>query len=198
MQTQSLQTVSSGAELASGLDSFAQEVQTVYETLVKPHAGRGRQGCPHLLHSFTSGLFARLDLLSAYWQGTEQDRMARITEFMNTYLPYNPEAHSVAAQLWGCPVLTAGEPHGLYHNGTGRSYLWVLYWGEELPPEQHFQFHDASHSRILSLGLLPLLADIRQALHGYLIDLAWSETLQSNWEATETRRSTHRYRPLRE
>lgn len=178
------------------MDSFAREVKTLHTALIQPGRGRGHQEYPQTLYSLATGLFARLDLLSAYWQGTAQDPAARITHFLNEYLSYTPEAHSVAVQMWQSAALTSGAPHGLHHSGTGRSYLWVLYWGDELPAELHFRFHDASHSRILSLGLLPLLEDVQLARTRYLSDLASSPALQTNYRTMEARQAAHRYQPL--
>ena len=179
---------------AIGIDAFAAEVKAVYEALVQP-AEDGR-GFAQSLYSYVNGLFARIDLLSAYWRGTELDPPTRMVGFMNEYLPYEPEAHNVAVQLWRHQAMPTPEPRGLYDSSRGKSYLWVIYWGAQLPPEQHFRFHEATDSRILSLGLMPLIDDAAHMIARYTHDLASSPVLQDNYQAMETRTSFHKYQPL--
>ena len=187
-----------GKELALGMDAFATEVRAVRAALVRPSDGAGQEGrvFPHSLYSYAHGLFARVDLLSAYWRGSARDRVERMVAFLDEYFPYEPEAHSVAAQVWRHQAMPTGEPHGLYDRGTGRSYLWVLYWGEDLPPGEHFRFHEATGSRILSLGLTYLTEDVSRASEGYFRDLESSPALQDNYRQMETRMASRMYRRL--
>ena len=56
---------------------------------------------------------------------------------MNT-CPMSRRANSVAAQMWRHQAMPTSEPCGLYDISIGKAYLWVIYWGEELPSEHHF------------------------------------------------------------
>lgn len=143
-----------------------------------------------------TGLFARIDLLSAYWRGSAYDRTERMAAFMDEYFPDESEAHSVAVQVWRHQAMPTEWPRSLYDRGTGHSYLWVLYWGEELPQEEHFQFHGAGGARILSVGLTSLIEDVSRAGRVYFQDLAASPALQDNFREITARMASHRYRRL--
>jgi hypothetical protein len=192
-----MQKVHVGDGHAIGIEDFATEVRAVYETLVLPQQAANSPGFSQTLFSYVNGVFARLDLLSAYWRGTERDHLARMVGFMNEYLPYEPEANSVAAQMWRHQAMPTSEPCGLYDISIGKSYLWVIYWGRELPTQEHFQFHEASDSRILSLSLMHLIDDVSRAITRYSEELATSPALQDNYQTMETRLNLYKYQPLR-
>jgi hypothetical protein len=103
-------------------------------------------------------LFARIDLLSAYWKGdaSAQRQTLRVIDFMDEYVSPAPnrEANSVAVQIWRPKLMHTSEPRYSCEEHTGKVYRWQLYWFEHLPRHQHYTFAETSDSKILSLGLV--------------------------------------------
>jgi hypothetical protein len=61
-----------------------------------------------------------------------------------------------------------------------------LHWAEHLPREQHFQFQPGCSDRILNIGLLYLLGDLKRGLSAYLADLQGDASLQANYRLPRT------------
>ena len=67
-------------------DAIEREASLVYSTLVLPNWGGPLHGFPETLYGFMMAVFARFDLLSAYWKGdvSWKGQTVRMIEFLNT------------------------------------------------------------------------------------------------------------------
>lgn len=174
-------------ELTAALEEFEREANTIYSNLVIPHWNGELHGFPRTLYSYMMLCFALIDLYSAYWKGNSstEGQSQRMIEFMQKYLLPDQEACSIAVQMWRHKLMHTGEPQYLLNKDTGKVYRWLLHWGEHLPAKQHFKFSETSDSRILKLGLLYLIRDLKMAFKNYLGDLSLDTRLQSNFEKVE-------------
>lgn len=139
---------------------------------------------------------ARTDLLSAYWRGSAapRDQTIRMIDFMNQYVSGDHKANSVAVQIWRHKLMHTSEPRFLLDERTGKVYRWLLHWWKHLPLSQHYTFADTSDSRVLSLGLVYLIADLKAGVEKYLADLSTSPMLQSNAGRTREEITTYKFR----
>lgn len=164
------------------LNTFEREVQEVYTSLVLPHWGRELHGFPNTLYGYMMTCFANIDLLSAYWRGNDNSPTERMIAFMGKYIASNSEANSLAVQVWRHKLMHTAEPRYLTNRTTGKVYMWLLHWREQLPLEQHYIFQETSDRKVLNIGLMYLIDDIKRGAEKYLIDLAESSQLQTNHE----------------
>ncbi|MGH8003953.1 MAG: hypothetical protein ACRECJ_04435, partial [Limisphaerales bacterium] len=105
---------------------------------------------------------------------------------LNNYVSPNQEANSVAVQMWRHKLMHTGEPRYLFNEKTKKTYRWLLHWWEHLSVEQHYTFCETSDSRILNLGLIYLIGDLKKGLEKYLSDLSMSEELQNKFNKAQT------------
>ena len=148
---------------------------------------------PDTLYGYTMGLFARMDLMSAYWRGTFKDQSARMVSFMTTYVQPDRMANSVAVQTWRHKLMHTAAPRELKDPQGGAPYRWLLHWGDEhLPREQHFQFQPGNHN--LNLSPFGLIENTRAAVSGYLADLGASPQLSANYEAVARELESYKLR----
>jgi hypothetical protein len=84
-------------------DAIEREASLVYSTLVLPNWGGPLHGFPETLYGFMMAVFARFDLLSAYWKGdvSWKGQTVRMIEFLNTFIRQEIEANSLAQS---CPI----------------------------------------------------------------------------------------------
>ena len=178
------------------VDAIDREARQVYLTLVLPHWGEELHGFPYTLYGYMMTLFARIDLLSAYWAGdaSTKGQTLRMIDFMDKYMSSNREANSVAVQMWRHKLMHTSEPRNLLDERTNKVYRWLLHWGERLPADQHYTFAETSDSRILNLGLLYLIEDLRRAVGTYLSDLSVDPSLQSKYEKVKTEIASYKFR----
>lgn len=164
------------------IEAFECEVKIVHSTLVLPRWGSELHGFPQTLYGYMMAFFARIDLLSAYWRGNaaSRDQTIRMIDFMDQYISGDHEANSVAVQIWRHKLMHTSEPRFLLDERTGKVYRWLLHWWKHLPLSQHYIFADTSDSRVLSVGLVYLIADLKTGIEKYLADLSTSPMLQSN------------------
>lgn len=183
-------------EHTAHIDALQREVKEVYSTLVLPHWGGELHGFPHTLYGYMMGLFARIDLLSAYWKGdaSSHGQTIRMIKFMDQYLSPNHEANSVAVQMWRHKLMHTSEPRHLHDHHTGKIYRWLLHWGEHLPSHQHYTFAETSDSRILNIGLMYLIADLKNGIEKYLADLSASLALQENFQKVQDELTSYKFR----
>lgn len=183
-------------DLTADLDAFEREVKTVYHALVIPNWGGELHGFPHTLYGCMMYCFARIDLFSAYWKGNSSSRnqTSRMIDFMQRYLSPNREANSVAVQIWRHKLMHTGEPRYLVDESTGKVYRWLLHWWEPLPADHHFAFCETTDSKILNIGLVYLISDLKKALEKYLADLSGDPQLQENFEKVEAELKSSKFR----
>jgi hypothetical protein len=136
------------------VDALEQEVSQIYETLVLPNWVGPLHGFPETLYGLMMAVFARFDILSAYWKGdaSTKGQTARMTEFLETFLRRNTEANVLAIQMWRHKLMHTSQPRYLLDEDTGKTYRWLLHWRDHLPREQHFTFVDTGESKILNLA----------------------------------------------
>jgi len=169
-------------DVLAKISSLELEVQEVYSTLVLPHWGGELHGFPYTLYGYMMTCFARIDLLSAHWQGNDKSQTPRMINFMDKYISPNREANNVAVQMWRHKLMHTSEPRFLIEQTTGKVYKWLLHWYEHLPADQHYIIVDTPDSKILNIGLIYLIGDIKKGLEKYLADLTSSTRLQNNYE----------------
>lgn len=181
-------------ELTAHTEALEREVKTVYSTLVLPYWGSDLHGFPQTLYGYMMAVFARIDLLSAYWKGNaaSKDQTIRMIDFMDKYITDDHEANSVAVQMWRHKLMHTSEPRYLLNERTGKLYRWLLHWWEHLPLEQHCTFAETSDSRILNLGLVYLIEDLKAGVEKYLVDLSASSSLQSNAKKVQGEITTYK------
>ena len=105
--------------------------------------------------------------------------------FMEKYISPNREANSLAVQVWRHKLMHTAEPRFLTNRTTGKVYKWLLHWYDQLPIEQHYIFQETSDMKVLNIGLMYLIMDIKSGAEKYLTDLATSAQLQINYERVE-------------
>ena len=89
-----------GSELLMSLEALDREVKEVYRTLLLPTWGSELHGLPDALYGYMMGVFARVDLVSAYWSGSYAgNQTKRMVDFMDRYLQTDHEANDVAVQI---------------------------------------------------------------------------------------------------
>jgi hypothetical protein len=74
------------------------------------------------------------------------------------------------------------RPRVLTDAAMGRTYHQLLHWWIHLPREQHYTFVEAPNRRILNIGLVYLIEDLRVGIERYLGDLAGSQDLQKKFD----------------
>lgn len=184
-------------KLIADLEAFERELNTVYSSLVIPHWVGELHGFPHTLYGYMMLCFARIDLFSAYWEGdsSQKGQTQRMIEFMQRYLSPNREACSVAVQMWRHKLMHTGEPRSLVDEHSRKVYRWLLHWWEHLPADQHFTFSETTDSKILNIGLVYLIRDLKRALQKYLADLSRNGELQKKFENVEAEIQSGKFRP---
>jgi len=185
-----------GRELIGSVDRLAREVEEVYRKLVLPTWGGDLHGLPNALYGYMMGVFARIDLVSAHWRGTYKDQTQRVIDFMDRYFGTNHEANSVAVQMWRHKLMHTAEPRYLRDSKAGILYQWLLHWESHLPPEQHFTFTSTADSRILNIGLVYLITDLRRAVQRYRTELASEANLQAAFRKVEGELGTYELRRI--
>ena len=186
-----------GRELIDSVDRLAREVEEVYRKLVVPTWGGDLHGLPDALYGYMMGVFARIDLVSAHWWGTYRgDQTQRMVQFMDRYFYSSHEANSVAVQMWRHKLMHTAQPRYLRDPDTGTLYRWLLHWKDHLSQEQHFTFATTADSRILNLGLVYLIRDVRRAVERYRIDLASKAELQAAFRKVEGEVGSHELRSI--
>ncbi len=185
-----------GTELIQSVDELGREVKAVYEKLVLPTWKGELHGLPDALFGYMMGVFARIDLVSAHWRGTFHPTTSRMIDFMDCYLGTNHEANSVAVQMWRHKLMHTSKPRFLRDPASGTVYLWLLHWWQHLPEEQHFTFSLTGDSKVLNLGLVYLIRDLRSAIEKYRRDLGSSADLQQKYRAVEKDLASSRLRKI--
>jgi hypothetical protein len=173
-----------GAQLLIELERLASEAETLLHSIVKPGWGGSQHGMPDTLYGYLMGLFARIDLYSAYWRGSYERQSARMVDFMVTYMQVGRVEGWLALHFWRHKLMHTSAPREVRGKFSGRSFRWLLHWSDDsLPRHQHFQFQ--CNGQVLNLSLIGLIDDTRRALRAYMEALAADPDLQSNYDAVE-------------
>lgn len=183
------------AHIIQELDRLCGEAETVYQTLVLPGWLGPKHGMPDTLFGYMMGVFARVDLVSAYWHGTFNNQSRRMVSFMTTYMQSDPIANSVAVQIWRHKLMHTAAPRELIDTQGGAPFRWLLHWGDDhLPRGQHFHFQDGNHN--LNLSLFALIENTRCAAAAYIANMRNSTQLTVNYDAVERELESYEFRRL--
>ncbi len=169
------------------IDALKDEAEAVYLSLVLPHWGKELHGFPQTLYGYMMGVFSLIDLLSAYWRGStsSEGQTKRMTDFMNEYISPCQEANRVAIQIWRHKLMHTAQPRILPEKKSGKKYRWLLHWREHLPRDQHYTFAETHDSKILNIGLMYLIEDLKKGASKYKGAMHLSAELQKNYCTVE-------------
>lgn len=184
------------SDIASQLDRLEKEILAVYENLVLPTWGQEMHGFPQTLYGYMMEVFSYIDLLSAHWKGDENNQTKRMIEFMNKYICDATEANSVLVQIWRHKLMHTSRPRALKNEETNKKYYWLLHWYKHLPEDHHFSFNETSDRKILNIGLVYLVRDLKGALNKFSMDLDNSQKLVENFESHSKRLESYVYRKI--
>ena len=162
-----------------------------------PGWGGPQHGFPETLYGYMMAVFAKIDLLSAFWRGDEKRLTERMSQFLDLYFPGTHTAHSLAVQVWRHKLMHTASPRILFGRDPGnkRTYRWLLHWRDHLPREQHWWLLETTTGEcILNLALLYLVADIRAAAMQYLREMKTSVDLQRRHDAFAEEPSMYAFR----
>ena len=186
----------SNSDLLSGIKKqiggLEKEVLAVYNALVLPHWGKDMHGFPQTLYGYMMCVFSFVDLLSAHWKGDKRGQSERMLCFMNTYMRSQKEENRVAIKTWRHSLMHTARPRALLHAQTARKHKWLLHWYKHLPEEQHYTFNDDTDVRILSIGLVYLIRDLKKAVDNYDKELLTSIKLQAKFSRFQTKLSSYK------
>ena len=185
-----------GSQLQKELERLDTEARTIYRELVLPNWGKTLHGFPDVLYGFMMGVYARVDLASAYWKGSFESQTRRMVGFLDVYVSSDHEANSVSVQMWRHKLMHTSQPRFLRNETTNKIYCWLLHWWEHLPSEQHYTFVETNDSRILNIGLIYLISDLKRGIERFLQDLGASADLKSKFECIEKELAASSFRDI--
>lgn len=170
--------------LLAEIGRLEEEVKLVHNEVMLPRWNGPLHGLVQTLYGYVMMTFAHVDRASALWAGSDsaKGQTPRMLAFLDRYVSSNHEANSVAVQVWRHKLMHTARPRVLTDAATGRTYYWLLHWWIHLPREQHYTFVEAPDRRILNVGLVYLIEDLRVGIERYLGDLADSQDLQKKFD----------------
>lgn len=184
------------SDIEEEIQRLENEVSEVYRTLVLPNWGKELHGFPQTLYGYMMELFSFIDLLSSYWQGNEQEQSKRMLSFMNKYIRNKNEENSVSIQVWRHKLMHTAKPRALQNETKQKTYYWLLHWYEHLPEEQHYTFSETMDKKILNIGLVYLINDIKKGLTHYKKELVESDDLIKKYESHNKNLETYTYHDI--
>jgi hypothetical protein len=145
------------------LDRLLWQTQDVLDLLVRPAWGTAKHGYDRLLYGVVMNTMAVADRVSFYREPNEHGQTKRMRALFEE-MGAAAEAAAVTVQIWRHSLMHTGEPLPLVDSATGTTYRWLLHWGEDhLPRDQHLTFAEGQGSRVLALGAVYAVADLRAA-----------------------------------
>jgi len=184
------------SQICAELNGFKVEAHSVLDNLMLPTWGTELHGFTHTLYGYMMRAFSYIDLLSYYWTGPgSKPQTERMVDFMDRYMGYGRQAHSLAVQLWRHKLMHTARPRKLTDPATGKSMYWLLQWYEQhLPRDQHFTFSSAGQQVNLNIGAIYLIEDIGRAAVRYFDEVDSSKDLQAKAKATERELNSYEFR----
>jgi hypothetical protein len=181
--------------LKEDLYRLTHEADMIYQQVVLPEWGGPNHGMPSTLYGYIMSAFAHIDLVSVHWHGSKELQSQRMTTFMTSYMHPEHNINSLAVQMWRHNLMHTGAPRQLVDSKSGRTFRWLLHWGDEhLPRDQHFKLQTAEP--IFNMSLFGLLDDIEHANDKYHAELSNDQKLQKNFLAAQTANLTYNYREI--
>lgn len=184
------------SDIEKQLCRLEREILEVYDKLVFPNWGEEMHGFPQTLYGYMMECFSFIDLLSSHWKGNEDAQTKRMISFMNEYIRLESELNSVLVQVWRHKLMHTSRPRKLKNGDSNKEYYWLLHWYKHLPEEQHCTFIDSGNRRILNVGLIYFVRDIKRALKEYSKDLSGSEELKINFEKHAVSLESYMYKDI--
>lgn len=172
------------ATLLAEIERLDEEVKLVHDGVMLPRWTGRFHGLVQTLYGYVMMTFAHVDRASALWAGSDsaKGQTPRMVGFLDRYVSPNHEANAVAVQVWRHKLMHTARPRLLTDPVTGKTYYWLLHWWIHLPREQHYTFADSADRRILNVGLVYLIEDLRGGIQKYLEELASSPDLRKNFD----------------
>jgi hypothetical protein len=168
-------------ELEDSGNSLVWEVETLWKLLKENDFYGDTRHWPMAHYAFMMACFARIDLLSRYWEGTNADQTLRMRRFMLKYMyPGKDKEVAIAIKLWRHGLMHTAEPRMILISNTETKVANLLHFGDWLPKEQHFTLIQGAYE-VLNMAVTFFAADVRDALGRYLDDLEDSEDLQAKY-----------------
>lgn len=172
-----------GEELLNDVKRLLDEAEYCYETIVLPNwCSEKRHGFPDILYGLLMGVMSRIDNVSQYYDSSSMSQTPKMVSFLNKYVKDDNELNTALIQIWRHQLMHTSAPREVSDKNTGVRYKWLLHWKEHLPFEQHFTFISHNDSKILNIGLIYLIVQIKDAINSYLTDLNTDIILQSNYQ----------------
>lgn len=172
-------------QLSKTLCSFEYESRLIYEAVVIPRFNQApwRNRLPDILHACVMWCFARVDLLSVYWQGERgKSQNKRMVDFIEHYLGYPRETASMAIQMWRHNMMHTGNPRKLIDPKRNISLVWLLHWGEgQMDKSAHFVLNGTNTLKV-DMTLFHLIQDLKKAQKKYFRDLSDNAQLLLNFK----------------
>lgn len=169
------------------------EVVDIYQRVVQPL--HSEQAFTQTLYGYMHRVFAYVDLLSAYWCGSDSGKQTlRMVDFMETYFGSNRRAHNLAIAVWRHKLVHTAQPRTLLDSKTGSTIHYMIQWhAEQMPAHQpHYSIIPfASGEEVFNVGLIPLCEDLARSAHAFVADIAGSSKLQKHETAFGKKLTTY-------
>jgi hypothetical protein len=147
------------------------------------------------LYALLMAVFSQVDLLASLSAGTTRARgqTKRMTAFLERHTKRDPQAITLAVQLYRHTLMHTGRPRELLDESTGRRHYFLLHWGRDQADETaHFTVDEDGE---LTLNLECLLEDLSSAFASFRLEAISDITLAGRIEATWHEIVLQRFRP---
>jgi hypothetical protein len=173
--------------LAEEVDQLILELDTLGNIFNETDFFNNINNFPYAHWGYMMTIFARVDLLSRYWEGRRNQRgeqTKRMVGFLDQYVWRGKHAENcVAVQLWRHTLMHTGQGRLLTDPDTGDIYTWQLYFGST-QGIQHGRFwrHPHDQRMVLSIVISDYARDLKRGQELYLTDLTQSVSLQTTYQ----------------
>lgn len=157
-------------DLLHTVRELEREASKVYDELVLPNWGGAFHGFGQTAHAYMMAALANVDLASGYWRGSDAAQTPRMEAFLSGPLRLPAEASKVLVKMWRHVLMHTAKPRPLLRR-DGRKYYWLVQWSSHLPRSDHMTFVDTPDMRILNIGVLYFLGELRVACEQLVSDL---------------------------
>ena len=177
-----------GQEFLDEITRLLDEAEYCYETIVLPNwCSEKRHGFPDILFGLVMGVMSRVDIVSQHFDNSNLKQTPKMVSFLNKYVKNHDEFNTALIQIWRHQLMHTSAPREVIDETTNITYRWLLHWKEHLPREQHYTFVIHNNTKILNIGLIYLIEQLKYAITNYLRDLAIDSRLQNNYEERKNR-----------
>lgn len=182
-----------GQEFSNEIERLLAEAEYCYEKIVLPNWGSEKyHGFPDVLFGLVMGVMSRVDIISQHFNNSNMKQTPKMVSFLNRYVKEDNEFNTALIQIWRHQLMHTSAPREVIDEQTNITYRWLLHWKEHLPIEQHYTFVFHNNSKILNIGLIYLIVQLKNAISSYLTDLQTDPALQNNYEERKNRLETIR------